>query len=40
MNFDYKAHYEALEENIDHILVLSAQTKHALSRRYEQSSLL
>ncbi|RJS81948.1 class I SAM-dependent methyltransferase [Methanophagales archaeon] len=35
MNFDYKAYYEALEENIDHILVLSAQTKHALSRRYE-----
>ena len=35
MNFDYKAHYEALEENIDHVLVLSAQTKHTLRRRYE-----
>lgn len=35
MNFNSRAHYEALEENIDHILALSAQTKHTLRRRYE-----
>jgi ubiquinone/menaquinone biosynthesis C-methylase UbiE len=35
VNFDSRAHYEALEENIDHILALSAQTKHTLRRRYE-----
>jgi len=35
MNFDYRAHYEALEENIDRILVLPPQTRHALRRRYE-----